>query len=443
MNTQWILPKSLTSASAQATAESTSASDESLATVCAQSLIVRSKPTRSKTFLRAWKKGTWMRLRSGLISGLSLGKSSPSREFFPEDFPVSHFQLLASEEPTPILDTSSPSSSTESADANLPLFSWKTSKESSPQNSGKDGEIQQELPFCAMSSESWKEWVTKQRLEFSQRLKSGLRTKGKECLSWATANTLDHPGCRTPEGVLHQATGSRKDRTRPANLREQVDPKTCEIYSQASWPTITTNEAKNSGPAQEDRKTLPLGTLAGLLDQGNPSSTGSRQGSSEASWPTPAVMDTTGGGYKTEFDGLSFRSVHNHTKDSAAKYGAKLSDAVETHEKNWSTPRTGATDSTRPNNKGGIPLGDQVKREGDFVARNADRGEHCHASLSDQAKEPAKKLNPDWVCTLMGVPIGWVKATPEGSRVDELRLLGNGCVPQTVERAFRVLIERL
>jgi hypothetical protein len=29
----------------------------------------------------------------------------------------------------------------------------------------------------------------------------------------------------------------------------------------------------------------------------------------------------------------------------------------------WSTPRTGATESSRPNNKGGIPLADQAKRE--------------------------------------------------------------------------------
>jgi hypothetical protein len=54
------------------------------------------------------------------------------------------------------------------------------------------------------------------------------------------------------------------------------------------------------------------------------------------------------------------------------------------------------------------------------------------------------RLNPDWVCTLMGLPVGWVSVNDEGkNRIDELRLLGNGCVPQTVEVAFRTLLKTL
>jgi hypothetical protein len=84
------------------------------------------------------------------------------------------------------------------------------------------------------------------------------------------------------------------------------------------------------------------------------------------------------------------------------------------------------------------------------------------------------KLNPRWVETLMGLPVGWTMpscsqpivdpanavmmssatsaedttqtvhvlgqtAVMTDSRIDELRLLGNGVVPATAERAFRTL----
>jgi len=48
-----------------------------------------------------------------------------------------------------------------------------------------------------------------------------------------------------------------------------------------------------------------------------------------ANWPTPAVMDTTGGSYKTEWiDGRAV-SYHNHKEENPVAYGAKLSDAVK------------------------------------------------------------------------------------------------------------------
>ena len=55
------------------------------------------------------------------------------------------------------------------------------------------------------------------------------------------------------------------------------------------------------------------------------------------------------------------------------------------------------------------------------------------------------KLNADWVEQLMGLPVGWTQLEgggPEDNRIDRLRLLGNGVVPATAEKAFKTLMRR-
>ncbi len=191
----WILP-SHTSVYAPDTEVSTSASVESLAIVCGQSLTVKSKPSRASYFSRAWKAGNLIRLRSGLISALSLGKSSPESRSSAGVFPVSHLVPLDPALETKTRDTSSPSSSTASAEHDLPLFSWKTSKASSrPSSREMGGAIPPALRFCSMCSESWSAWVTEQRQDYSRRQSMQERlTNGSASLSWPTATTRDSKG---------------------------------------------------------------------------------------------------------------------------------------------------------------------------------------------------------------------------------------------------------
>jgi hypothetical protein len=225
-------------------------------------------------------------------------------------------------------------------------------------------------------------------------------------------------------------------------------------------------------------------------------------------------MDTTGGPYKTEFVDGVFRSYHNHSKEDAPKYGARLRDAVMTPV-NWPTvtateARQGFQDRSRGmkgsqeslstvvvksglaapdnlNTSGSRPeswatpaardwkgqssspgyqkvdLNDQIKA---WSTPNAfcfqppenteqwqkratmqqEKGVNLHKPVQSQvlhenekvvgAMPPsAMKLNPRWVETLMGLPVGWVMPscqnpiTPKSEPTQESPLPATGNWP--------------
>lgn len=49
------------------------------------------------------------------------------------------------------------------------------------------------------------------------------------------------------------------------------------------------------------------------------------------------------------------------------------------------------------------------------------------------------RLSPAFTEWLMGLPSGWVTATPGVSRTDQLRVLGNGVVPAQAAHALDLL----
>ena len=89
---------------------------------------------------------------------------------------------------------------------------------------------------CKMT---WKKKVSKSNVVLFQLAASVHGIKEKESGFWATPNTMDHLPPRSKEGTLKLQQGHRKGRTRPSNLREQVDPQTMAMY-----PTPTTQDSR-------------------------------------------------------------------------------------------------------------------------------------------------------------------------------------------------------
>ena len=117
-----------------------------------------------------------------------------------------------------------------------------------------------------------------------------------------------------------------------------------------------------------------------------------------ANWPTPAVMDTTGGSYKTEWiDGRAV-SYHNHKEENPVAYGAKLSDAVKHGQ---AAPANPSTDGSRQELWGTPTARDHKSGRG-----NEEREYKELTPMVERTQ--AGKLNPRWVETLMGLPVGWV-----------------------------------
>lgn len=187
----WVLPKQLITYPYVQGTEALISDSQELSKTLEQSVMWRSNPSPSKTWSRRLKRdGSTLRLFTQTLkhslsanfvdawtSSLGVSRVSPSA-------------LLDKDKGQKTLATSSPISSMESDCVDLPLFSWKMSKELSVQNSkATNGATPKAHPFCSMSLESWKGWVTSQRQEYSARLKSVRPTNAKEFLSSQETDT--------------------------------------------------------------------------------------------------------------------------------------------------------------------------------------------------------------------------------------------------------------
>ena len=290
--------------------------------------------------------------------------------------------LLESVKQLKTQDTSSPTSQTESESANLELFSLKTYKASSP------AKQETENPFSNMSSESWKEWVTEQRQEYSQRKKSAHLIRESESSSWPTATVFDTTGGSYPteivDGVYRskhsqepnspwygaklkdavetheknwatpQVTDVRTDVRKPSERSEKAKKGGCknlreEVMQPQNWPTATTRDWKDTNatvpPSRANPSKQTLGqrvAYIGLQDQANLNTNGKSQESQQ--WPTPRANKVHPQITEENREHLANRKKSNLEEDIAG---------------------------------------------------------HCGKATG--------KLNPNWVEHLMGLPVGWTQ----------------------------------
>jgi len=195
---------------------------------------------------------------------------------------------------------------------------------------------------------------------------------------WATPNTMDHLPPRSEESTKKMQEGHRKGRSRPSNLREQVDEKTMDLY------------VKN--------------------------------------WPTPTASDVEGG---TAQDVELENGTFSRRNKDGVRWGVKLRDAVNHAEKMWPTPRANKvhpmiTEENREQlaNRNKSNLEEVVAghmwptpaaSEGRQGYQDRTRGKKgSQKSLTTEVIDAAGgrqkvygQLNPTWVEWLMGYPEGW------------------------------------
>ena len=289
----WILPnqlKSLTSPSVPVTEALTlDCADASQA--CAQSLMRRSKPAQSSFFLREWKAGRLMRLRSGLICEPSLG----------ERFLAAWTSSLAATPASHSVAQASDSEPTTSGTSGLPLqmvfafcdqdsVSSRMSRDTSPLD-------------CEKSLQSWKDSVTARRGAYSARLKLAHRTSESGCLSWPTAKARDWKdttGCSldavNPDGT-HR---NRRDRLVGAIVAEMHGPAAQASSSsggsrQELWPTPDATNANDGTPWEkfhagmmERRAQVKMAVAEGKTKQGSGRSPNLAASVQNPQWATPS-----------------------------------------------------------------------------------------------------------------------------------------------------------
>ena len=320
----WIIPKNIsdTYPSVVVTRESEVDSEE-FSLMCEKSLMLKSKPSQSPTWLRRWKRTKFIQhLCSRTL------KNSHSESFVDAltssvvDSPANLSQEQDSRNQQKTQDTCSPTSSKESNSADQLSCSSKTSKESSAARQQMDSQ------FSTMSFGAWRSWVIEQRQEYSQRVKLVPRIRGSGYLSWPTPAARDWKGYYNVE--------SQKKQFR--NLL----PDAVESQEMLNWPTPTVAEGGKIGnnpnygqlglsnhpevhgqkvqreKLHKDRKGL---SKAGLQDQAKTNKSGK---SRELLWGTPKEVDSRAAHTDRGKSNLGEQVQHNTGKKLNADWVEQL-----------------------------------------------------------------------------------------------------------------------
>ena len=379
---------------------------EELSHLFAQYFMWRSKPSTAPTWLRRCKTTAWMKPLSGLILNPSLWKGFETR--YLQSLEVihvspSHFVGRGRAKATRMADISGRIAGEQFELFDLSSVSGKMLKDTSRWD-------------CPRLSATWKKMVTAQRGDYSQRkLMLKHRTKGSVSSSsdcertlppkysktsvqnWPTPTTQDwrdgsvrrrednlSKGGNHSVSLQHKVhaesllwptpragnPGSRKPGTGGKVLEEEA----------RNWITPRANDAKNSTYYMKDGKKAGL-YLCGQVTEKN--------------WPTPIVGD-----------------AHlSSTKEAAKqrmKEGKTTLSRVVALEKNWPTPTTSDHKGSGPK----VIRDDGITRmcRLDYAVEQSGQPDQGSRNTGGNLQEQSQsvRLNPRWVETLLGLPVGWV-----------------------------------
>ena len=361
----WILPKQLhTSAFVQDT-KALGLDSEEFSQACEKSLSWRGKDSLSRTWLQRWKRENWIQH----LSSRTLNNSHT------ESFVDKWTSYLADSRANPsvvqdsvkqlmIQDTCSHTSEMESGTADPELFSSKTWEESSQPRPGTENQ------FSNMSSENWKDWVTEQRQEYSQRKKSAhlIRESESSSLGWPTARTSDAEGGRIETEMTDQGFKSKRHRSNQtfgAKLRDAV-----ETHEEGkNWATPQTFDSNNLVRTPEKLAQTRAEKNAGCMNLRE-----------QVHYPN---MDHSRKGAK---------ALSGHPDQE------NLSTSGRSQE-SWPTPRA---NKVHP----------QITEENRKHLANRKKS-NLEEDIAGHCGKATGKLNPNWVEHLMGLPVGWTQLPTE------------------------------
>ena len=331
------------------------------------------------------------------------------------------------------LDTCSHTSEMESGTANLELFSSRTLEESSQPRPGTENQ------FSNMSSENWKDWVTEQRQEYSQRKKSAHLTResessslgwstpivgdahlasnpeaaqkrlaeGKSTLSrqveaksWPTARTSDAEGGRIETEMTDQGFKSKRhksNQTFGAKLRDAVE--TYEEGKKWATPQVTDVRTDVRMPSERSAKAKKGGCKNLREEVMQPQN-----------WPTASARDWKDtAGMSTERDGKALGRVDQLPRAVFHQDGlldrANLNTNGKSQEsQKWPTPRA---NKVHP----------QITEENREHLANRKKS-NLEEDIAGHCGKATGKLNPNWVEHLMGLPVGWTQLPTEWIDLD-------------------------
>jgi hypothetical protein len=436
----WILPKQLHTSAFVPDTEALISDLAEQSQACAQSLLVRSKVSPARTWSLKWKRDSWTQLLSGRILKPSHGPSfTAAWTSSLAATRASHLAQPASDSAPKTHDTSGPTYQPELLQCDQVAVSLKTSRDISRWG-------------CPTLSKTWADWVTERRGAYSARVKLARSTRGSGSLFW-------------PSVVASEVRQGFQDRSRGMK-GSQESLTTAVVKDAANWPTPAEQDGKQGGITPFQAKggnhtnLLHIAAIKSTHGQAAPassSSLGSRQG---LSWPTPQTMDTlpvrpveefaetnkTRGGRKNRKALSNLREAVHSPVYQASSSLLGSSQAKETwwtpqvqdskhsgtnptangerdllvNQVNWATPQ--AHDAQGPKTpeqiaamraKGyGVKNLNEQACWGTPTARDHKSGrgneDRQYKELTPMVeRQQSGKLNPRWVETLMGLPIGW------------------------------------